>query len=96
MSRSDRANRRVGACGWKQIGPEKSPSSKLAARGAEVLTDGSAEDLNGHSGTSDSLHATQTNSVLTRYKRNKRGTPFALVTLIGRVSDIYPRRTCVV
>jgi len=40
--------------------PEKSPSWRLAIRGAEALRDGSAEDSNGHSGADDSLHTTHT------------------------------------
>jgi hypothetical protein len=58
---------------YKWIAPVKSPSWKLAVRGVESLSDGSAEDSNGHSGADDFLHTTHTNPALIRYMRKKTG-----------------------
>jgi hypothetical protein len=55
------------------IVPEKSTSWKLAVRGVEALSNGSAEDSNGHSGADDSRHTTHTNPALIRYMCKKTG-----------------------
>jgi len=65
-SQKDLVPRRTASCGRTDssgavgIRLGKSASWRMGVRDAEVLTDGSARDLNDHSGADDSLHTTHT------------------------------------
>ena len=65
------------------IVPEKSPSWKLRARGAETLTDGTSGDWNGNSHSDHSLHTMRTQIPPMLAARVKKHDVGAKLTLMG-------------